>query len=78
MLEHTTMVQIVHAKTAPINVRPALEVTPIAFLVQKVVLDLPVHVLMLQHLMMGQMQNAKTAPINVPPAPEVTPIAHLV
>ena len=67
-----------HAKAAHTNVPHALEVTPIAFLVQKVVLDLTVHALMLQHLMMGQMQHAKAAHINVLHALEVTPIAHLV
>ena len=71
------MGQILHVKAAPINVRPALEVTPIAHLVKQVVQNQTANV-MLEHTTMGQMLHAKAAPINVRPAQEVTPIAHLV
>ena len=72
------MGQMLHAKAAPINVRPAQEVTSIAFLVQQVVLALTVHALMPQHTTMVKMLHAITAHINVLHALKVTPIVFLV
>ena len=62
-IQHSIMGQMLIVKAALINVPPALEVKPIVYLVQKVVLDQTVHALMLHHSMMGPVLHVNVLPL---------------